>query len=164
MIECGNCHRGAHDVQRSIYTAQSHPSDKPADRILSPMFVTHVECTGCHVEHTAEGSGMADTLGTVAKATPEACDNCHRKETGQRYIPFWQEKVKNLYGQVSDKAESLEQRARLQGDQQAAEHLYEKVRQARSVLETVSNDGSWGVHNFKYTEAILRKANAILEE
>jgi integrase len=39
-----------------------------------------------------------------------------------------------------------------------------RVKQARSILESVSSDGSWGVHNFKYIEAMLLKANEIITE
>jgi predicted metal-binding protein len=164
QMDCGGCHGETHEVQRSIYTAQSHPLNKQADRILNPMFVTHVECTGCHVEQTAKQSGALAHFGTVSKAKPEACDKCHAEGTGERYIPFWQEQVRDLYEQVSLKAQGLEEQARFQADKQAAERLYAKLRQAQTILETISNDGSWGVHNFKYTEAMLRKARVILDE
>jgi nitrate/TMAO reductase-like tetraheme cytochrome c subunit len=164
MMDCGGCHSETHEVQRSIYTAQSHPLNKQADRVLNPMFVTHVECTGCHVGQTAKQSAGLGHFGTVAKAKPEACDDCHAEGTGERYIPFWQEQVRGLYEQVSRKAQGLEEQARFQADQQAAERLHAKLRQARTILETISNDGSWGVHNFKYTEAMLRKARVILDE
>ena len=42
--------------------------------------------------------------------------------------------------------------------------LIEKYNQARMILEAVENDGSWGVHNLKYTEAMLLKAREIISE
>jgi hypothetical protein len=42
--------------------------------------------------------------------------------------------------------------------------VQDKVKEARSLLESVRSDGSWGVHNLKYTEAILIKANEIAAE
>ena len=40
----------------------------------------------------------------------------------------------------------------------------EKITQAKELVDSVEADGSWGVHNFKYTEAILLKANEIISE
>ncbi len=56
----------------------------------------------------------------------------------------------------------FEQRAGLETDEQLAQEFQDKVKQARSILESVSSDGSWGVHNFKYTEAMLLKASEIV--
>ncbi len=56
----------------------------------------------------------------------------------------------------------FEQRAGLETDEQLVQEFQDKVKQARSILESVSSDGSWGVHNFKYTEAMLRKASEIV--
>ena len=39
-----------------------------------------------------------------------------------------------------------------------------KAEQARLILESVSSDGSWGIHNFKYTEAMLVRARDIISE
>lgn len=158
IADCGNCHDGAHEIQRSIYTAQSHLLNKQADRVLNPMFVTHVGCTGCHVEQTEKDAAGTGCVGMVAKATPEACDNCHSGGTGERYIPFWQEKIRGLHKQISRKVDAVEEQMGYNVDGRASE----KIGQARSILKVVSDDGSWGVHNFKYTEAMLLKANEIV--
>jgi len=132
------------------------------DRILSPMFLTHVECTGCHIERVAKKSGVLDSYGTVAKAVPQACDNCHEKGTGKQYIPFWQENIKAMHEKVSRKLEQLKARARNTTNEQTASQLNQSIEQAQSILESVSADGSWGVHNFKYTEAMLLQADEIV--
>jgi hypothetical protein len=126
------------------------------------MFLTHVECTGCHIEQTKGISGALDSFGRVAKAVPHACDRCHEEGTGQQYIPFWQGKIKGLYERTSDEVDMLERRAELTTNEQLAQEFQRKVEQARSILESVSSDGSWGVHNFKYTEAMLLRANEIV--
>jgi hypothetical protein len=105
---------------------------------------------------------MLDSFGTVAKAVPSACDKCHESGTGQQYIPFWQEKIKGLYEKISRRADMLEQRARLETDEQLAQESQGRVKDARSILESVASDGSWGVHNFKYTEAMLLRANEMV--
>ncbi len=162
MMDCQNCHSDTHQVQRSIYTTEHPMQNEKTDRVLSPMFLTHVECTGCHIEQVRRKSGILDSFGTVAKAVPGACDKCHEKGTGQQYIPFWQGKIKGLYEKISNKVDMFEQRAGLETDEQLVQEFQDKVKQARSILESVSSDGSWGVHNFKYTEAMLLKASEIV--
>ena len=164
MMDCKNCHNDTHEVQRTIYTAQHHPQNGDSERILSPMFLTHVECTGCHIEREEGQLGTLDSVGKVAKAVPRACDKCHEKGTGQQYIPFWQGKIKALYEKISAEVDSLEQRRQYEADEQLAQEFNSRVKQARSILESVSSDGSWGVHNFKYTEAMLLKADKIIAE
>jgi hypothetical protein len=121
------------------------------------MFLTHVECTGCHIEQVAQKSGALDSLGTVAKAVPRACDNCHEKGTGQQYIPFWQNKIKTMHEEAGRKLDRLKSRRATSG-------LKETIDQAQSILDSILSDGSWGVHNFKYTEALLRRADEIVSE
>jgi hypothetical protein len=155
MMDCQNCHSNTHQAQRTIYTTQHPMQTQETDRVLSPMFLTHVECTGCHIEQVAQKSGAMDSLGTVAKAVPRACDNCHEQGTGQQYIPFWQNKIKAMHEEVSRKLDQLKSR-------QATSRLKESIDQAQSILDSISSDGSWGVHNFKYTEAMLRRADEIV--
>jgi formate-dependent nitrite reductase cytochrome c552 subunit len=162
MMDCQNCHSDTHQVQRTIYTTEQPIQAKDTDRILSPMFLTHVECTGCHIERVAQKSGVLDSHGTVAKAVPRACDNCHEEGTGKQYIPFWQGNIKTTYEQVSRKLEQLKARARNTTNEQTASKLNQSIEQAQSILDSVSADGSWGVHNFKYTEAMLLRADEII--
>ena len=158
MMDCQNCHSRTHSIQRGIYAAEQPPDDPHDTRILSPMFMTHVECAGCHIEQHQIRYGALESHETVAKAAPRACDACHETGTGQKYIPFWQKKIRRLHKEVADRALRLEEFAEMQTDRQAAARLKARAKQARSILDQVSADGSWGVHNFKYTEAILLKA------
>jgi nitrate/TMAO reductase-like tetraheme cytochrome c subunit len=164
MIECRNCHSDTHEAQRSIYATEHPMQDEKTDLVLSPMFLTHVECNGCHIERVGNKSGTLDSLGTVAKAVPRACDNCHEEGTGQQYVPFWQKKIKALYEQINRRLDKLEQRAQFESNEQLAQKLSDQAGQARSILDSVLSDGSWGVHNLKYTEAMLLKANKIITE
>lgn len=164
MMDCQNCHSNTHQAQRTIYTTQHPMQATDTDRILSPMFLTHVECIGCHIERVAQKAGALDSYGTVAKAVPRACDNCHEKGTGQQYVPFWQRKIKTMHEQVSSKLEQIKARAKSTTNEQTALKLNKSIEQAQSILESVSADGSWGVHNFKYTEALLIEADKIISE
>lgn len=164
MMDCQNCHSNTHRVQRTIYATQDPMPHEQTDRVLSPMFLTHVECTGCHIEPVQKETGILDSFGTVARAVPRACDACHKEGTGQQYVPFWQKKIKARYEEVRLKVDNLEARARAVSNQDVAQRLRSSVEQVRTILQSVSADGSWGVHNFKYTEAMLLRANTLVSE
>ncbi|UCG56717.1 MAG: NapC/NirT family cytochrome c [Phycisphaerales bacterium] len=164
MMDCQNCHSDTHRAQRIIYATQ-HPMQGQATwRVLSPMFLTHVECTGCHIEQVEKKPGALDSLGKVAKAVPRACDKCHEPGTGQKYIPFWQGKIKKLHGQVKDKLDALLDRLAGEADDNSVREVKTKLARARTLVDSVEADGSWGVHNLKYTESILLEANGIVNE
>ncbi len=162
MMDCQDCHSDTHQIQRSIYTGEAHPQEgMDSKNVLSPMFLTHVECNGCHIERVRKTTGSLDSFGEVAKVVPRSCDKCHEPGTGEQYIPFWQGKIKGLYDKIVARVDKLEQLAQLETNQQLAQKFRDRATQARSILESVANDGSWGVHNFKYTEAMLLKANEL---
>ena len=167
MMDCRSCHSETHQVQRTIYSTQ-HPAQRNGDgnghgtdRVLSPMFLTHVECTGCHIERTTKTSGTLDSFGMVARAVPAACDRCHEPGTGQKYVPFWQERIKSLFEQVQKKVKESEALAAAAG-QDKAQEFQRRTRESQSILDSIRYDSSWGVHNFKYTEALLLEADKMV--
>lgn len=162
MMDCQNCHSNTHQVQRTIYSTQESIPHEQENRVLSPMFLTHVECTGCHIEPVQKETGALASFGTVARAVPRACDVCHEKGTGQQYVPFWQKNIKAKYEEVRLKVDDFEAQVRAISNQEEVQRLNNNIKQARSILESVAADGSWGVHNFKYTEAMLLRANELV--
>jgi len=165
MPDCSKCHSNTHQLQSSMYSAQNGSPHTKGDLILSPMFLTHVDCTGCHIERVASKPDNIGSKEMVTKAVPKACDKCHEAGTGQKYIPFWQDTIKKLYEQVNGRLEKVEKvHAQLVADGKTSTDYDEKVHQAKLLLESVANDGSWGVHNFKYTESVLLKANTLLTD
>jgi hypothetical protein len=164
MIDCRNCHGDTHSVQGRIYSDTQHPMGGINDRVLSPMFLSHVDCRGCHIEKSDLGPGPVGSSGTVARAVPQACDKCHEAGTGEKYVPFWQGNTKKLFEQVNSRLSRLENRVQFETDKQEIEKLQNRVSEAKVLLDSVEVDGSWGVHNLKYTEAMLMKANKIITE
>ena len=156
IMTCEKCHSETHNVQVGIYTASRNLQDKEDSRVVSPMFLTHVECTACHIEQSQPFSGNAYSFGKVAKAVPRACDICHEPGTGDKYIPYWQGEIKKLYEQVNAKLQRLENLAQSK--------LEGQISEAAAILESVKADGSWGIHNVKYTEAMLLKADKIITD
>jgi hypothetical protein len=164
MMDCQSCHSDTHQVQRSLYST-AHPSHPDMqDRVLSPMFMTHVECTGCHIERKARTSGAVDSFGTVARAVPRACDTCHVEGTGEKYIPFWQDKIKSLHTRITERSRRLAQQLDLTPNLREAEAKRSLVSETDAILNSVTADGSWGVHNFKYTERLLLDADQLLSK
>ena len=164
MMDCLNCHSDTHNVQFSTYTAEQYQEHKKMDIVLSPMFLTHVECSGCHIDRQSAKSNGIGSIGTVAKAVPQACDRCHQTGSGEQYISFWQRKTKELHKQVSDKLEKLEDVARFETNKERSVKLKDKIKEAQAIIRSVESDGSWGVHNFKYTEAMLLNAKKIITD
>jgi len=161
MMDCRSCHSETHEVQQSIYSTQETQGGH-ADRVLSPMFLTHVQCTGCHIDKTPIKGEAVASFGRVAKAVPAACDRCHEKGTGAQLIPFWQGSTKKLYDRLSKAVTTLEAREKVLDDGPEKQDIAKRIAVAQSVLNSVSADGSWGVHNFKYTEALLLEAEKVL--
>ncbi|MDD5458015.1 MAG: NapC/NirT family cytochrome c [Phycisphaerae bacterium] len=164
MMDCKSCHRDTHNVQLDIYTAQWHSEEQNSERVLSPMFLTHVECTACHIQPGQVKSAGIGSIGTVAKAIPQACDRCHEAGTGEKYIPFWQDQIKKFYEQVRNRLQRLEEQQGQSETPEKSKELKNKIQQAKKLLASVESDGSWGVHNLKYTETMLREANRIITE
>jgi len=162
MMDCQSCHSDTHQVQRTIYSTQFPSGPHEEDRVLSPMFLTHVECTDCHIERTARSAGALDSFGTVARAVPAACDNCHEAGTGEKYVPYWQSRIKELYERVDRSVQELDALAQAQTDSTRAGEYRRRAEQARGMLDSIAADGSWGVHNFKYTETLLLEAEKMV--
>ena len=49
-------------------------------------------------------------------------------------------------------------------DKSKAQEMVDKSKKARTLLDAVASDGSWGVHNLKYTEMMLLRANQLINE
>lgn len=154
-IDCQACHKGQHAIQQKTYKladAAIHSPDGAA--AVSPMFMVHVNCTGCHV-NARPVSLKPETGATVNAAVPSACDKCHQAGLGEKMVPLWQKATHELYDSVLKEIPAtttqLDPRSR------------QLVAQARGLLDVVRLDGSWGVHNPRYTQRLLEDARAKLQ-
>lgn len=152
QFDCRQCHIDQHAVQRRAYLSSGEIPGHSAigSAAVNPMFLAHVDCRGCHVNPTdleaRPGSGAK-----VVRATPEACDRCHQAGLGAQMIPLWQGATKKLYQQASDEADALRPTI-------TAEKAKALLDEADALLNLVRIDGSWGVHNPKYTQRLLEQA------
>ena len=119
---------------------------------------SRVKDLGGHTHHIGLQAEGLSSIGTVARAVPRACDNCHEPGTGDRYVPFWQGQIKSLYGRVEEGLKRLKDLRNTGGYQIDEAELDRQIGQVEAVLSSVKSDGSWGVHNLKYTEAMLLTA------
>lgn len=155
QIDCRSCHQNQHAIQQNTYkkevveSAHTAP-DAPA---VSPMFMAHVACSGCHVNakpvHTKPDSGA-----TVRTAAAVACDACHKPGLGDKMIPLWQKNTHLLYDGVT---KMLPPATRVLDARQQ-----QVVGQTRKLLDVVRLDGSWGVHNPRYTQKLLEQAQELI--
>lgn len=151
QFDCRRCHNDQHGVQRRTYLNDgSGVPGADGAPVVSPMFLAHVDCTGCHIKPRPV-SVKPSSGATVAAASPEACNKCHRQGFGEQMIPLWQKTTHTLYDLVSTDLAALE--AQL-GNGTDAETLAE----VHKLLELVRIDGSWGVHNPRYTQQVLEQA------
>lgn len=163
QLDCTSCHQSQHAVQQKTYTTVIAPTTTHVPPIamaphaagaVSPMFLVHVSCGGCHVEPrpvTAKpGSGAM-----VLAASKSACDNCHKTGVGD-LVTLWQKNTRELFDGVSKM---------LPPERPEMSPLQRQIRgEAQFLLELVRQDGSWGVHNPKYTQKLLDDAQAKIVE
>jgi nitrate/TMAO reductase-like tetraheme cytochrome c subunit len=153
QFECKACHKDQHAIQQQTYLLRgiTPHSDTP----MSPMFLAHVDCTGCHIKQ--ESLSVKPKSGaTVAKAVPEACDRCHQPGFGAKMVPRWQGDTHALYDQIETQLKELKPSP--DGTLKGA------AAEARALLDMVRNDSSWGVHNPRYTQQILERAREKVRE
>jgi len=159
-VDCRSCHIGQHQVQKSTYThappeAGSATAHVPADAgALSPMFMVHVSCSGCHTQ-ARPVTGKAGSGAVVMAASKTSCDNCHKDGAGEQ-VPLWQKATHQLYDGVTAMMPPI--------DRPLDKRQRQLVAEARSTLELVRLDGSWGVHNPRYTQKLLEEAQRKLVE
>lgn len=151
QFDCRQCHTDQHGVQRETYL---HKAD--AATTVSPMFMAHVDCTGCHIEKSSV-SVKPDSGATVAKAVPEACDACHKPGYGKELVTLWQKTTRSLYDQLSSDLQDAKDRIK----SDAGKALLEE---ARHIQDLIRVDGSWGVHNPKYTQQLIDQARQKIRE
>ena len=158
-FDCRSCHVDQHAIQQDTYEVPGGEPDtqsaEPTDDLpVTPMFLAHVDCTACHIQVTAIDL-RPESGATVAKASAEACNSCHKPGFGEQMIPLWQRDTHRLYESVETMLASLT--AEDDRTQQA-------IAEAQGILRIIRVDGSWGAHNPRYTEDLLRRARERLAE
>ncbi|MCC6676438.1 MAG: NapC/NirT family cytochrome c [Phycisphaerales bacterium] len=149
-FDCRKCHTNQHNIQRDTYF--NYVAAEAKATAVSPMFLAHVDCTGCHIK-PREVESKPDSGAQVFVAGPEACDACHKPGYGAQIIPLWQKTTKTMFEQAE---KDLAKTRAVSGADPAL------IAEAEGLIRLVREDGSWGVHNPRYSQHILEQARARL--
>jgi nitrate/TMAO reductase-like tetraheme cytochrome c subunit len=157
QMECNSCHSRQHMIQQDAYQSESHMVALPTDgSAVSPMFMVHVDCTGCHVKQRPL-SGKPENGAVVMAADAAACDRCHKAGLGQTMVPLWQKSTRSMYDAALKMLPPASQTP-------VSPQVEQLVKDAKRLLEIVRLDGSWGVHNPRYTQKLIEESRLKLLE
>jgi nitrate/TMAO reductase-like tetraheme cytochrome c subunit len=152
--DCTTCHGGKrHSIQEAIYAGTAFSE---LDTAPDVMYEAGVACDGCHDE--AQIITMGELSLTSRLSGAKQCVDCHGDEDYSEQLTDWQEAVKEMIGELQPALEKLEKD--LQSSQTSADQLAEARKlsaAARTKLDTVLKDGSFGAHNVGYVMEILDK-------
>lgn len=151
-FDCYKCHIDQHNVQRQTYLSTKGIKQAPdGTDLVSPMFMAHVDCTGCHVVPSPL-DGEPHNGALVRRAAAAGCNSCHQPGLGEKMIPLWQNATHELYDKAASDLDNLT------GSAPAGSPAAGLLEEARRLVDLVRMDGSWGVHNPRYTQELLEQA------
>jgi len=155
---CTTCHGGKrHSIQEAIYAGTAVAE---LDTMPDVMYEAGVACDGCHDD--AQITHVGDLTLTSRLSGAKQCIDCHDNEDCADELASWQEATKEMLGEIGPALVALEKT--LQSSKASTEQLAEAKKlagSARTKLDMVLKDGSFGAHNVAYVMEILDK---ILEE
>ena len=157
QLDCTNCHSGQHSVQLTTFASAGDSGTAEAAAMVSPMFLSHVDCNACHIESRPLDPAEPGR-GTFLAAVPQACDACHQAGTGEKMVTMWQSDTHRLFD------ESMALLLKDSSGEAASPDVRRLEEEARRLLDLVKVDGSWGVHNPRYTAHLLELARNNLIE
>jgi len=155
---CTTCHGSKrHSIQEAIYAGTA-----VADLDTTPdvMYEAGVACDGCHDDTQTVQMGAITLTSRISGA--KQCVHCHGNEDYAEEIASWQEATKEMLDELGPALAELEKT--LQSSQASTEQLAEAKKlagSARTKLDMVLKDGSYGAHTVGYVMEILDK---MLEE
>jgi nitrate/TMAO reductase-like tetraheme cytochrome c subunit len=155
---CTICHGSKrHSVQEAIYAGTAVAELETAPDV---MYEAGVACDGCHDDAQITHLGNLTLTSRISGA--KQCIDCHDNEDCAEELAAWQEATKEMLNELGPALAELEKT--LQSSQASAEQLAEAKKlaaSARTKLDMVLKDGSYGAHNAGYVMEILDK---VLEE
>ena len=155
---CTTCHGGKrHSIQEAIYSGTAVPE---LDTKPDVMYEAGVACDGCHDD--VQITHLGNLILTSRISGAKQCVDCHNNEDSAEELASWQEATKDTLGELGPALAELEKA--LQSSKASTEQLAEARKlagSARTKLDIVLKDGSYGAHNVGYVMEILDK---VLEE
>ncbi len=145
---CDACHVGEHSAQERLYLGEGGVgvTGRPA-----LMFYMHVECTACH----QAGSGAMDSThaGAAPGVTGQVCLDCHDVSAADQ-ARMWRTTIERSLERVRSALARFEAAA---GPATPTSHpeAFRLYQEARRNYETVREDPSAAIHNFRYAQDLL---------
>ena len=152
--ECNECHKSSHTIAEKMYLGIG---GKGISGEPDPMFTAKVSCQGCH--KYAEQVNIGGISFETTKANIIACDDCHGEGTGYTDLAMeWQVETREKLQRVMALRKSLEnpiKELRENDPSGQGKGIIPAFEKAEANLLFVQADGSYGVHNYLYTQNLL---------
>jgi len=157
---CSTCHGGKrHSIQEAIYAGTAVAD---MDTMPDVMFEAGVACDGCHDDAQITHVGNLTLTSRISGA--KQCIHCHDNEDCADELASWQEATKEMLGELGPALEELDKA--VQASQASTEQVAQAKKlagSARTKLDMVLKDGSYGAHNVGYVMEILDKTLVEIE-
>jgi hypothetical protein len=157
VTSCKVCHEATHDAPTKLYLGIGGKGmDKP---MPAPMYVSQVDCIGCHTE---EARFVKGTHPVTSKASIASCVTCH-PSGGKEAYDNWRKAIPSMLAKVETRMPKAEARLKAipDTDPKRAE-LDAKVADAKYNYDLVVNGDA--IHNIRYAEALMDKSAEMLDE
>jgi hypothetical protein len=154
QYDCSTCHERKHNIQKQIYMgigARGVPN-RP-----SVMFVTNVDCVGCHLVPKMSAA-TSPFLGQTFRASETACLGCHGGDF-KGILGEWEKTIKDALAETRPSVEK-------------AKGLAGKTGRENRKAAQLARDAEYnylfvfygkGVHNVDYSVDVLKKAKSDAE-
>jgi nitrate/TMAO reductase-like tetraheme cytochrome c subunit len=132
--DCATCHA----LQKTIHDGGTLDGVAVAKDTMSEA---GIDCAGCHV----------DPKKGIVRPDGGKCVECHGKEEYGKTFGEWQSSIKGLTTDLEAALREARKSAR-SGDEKR------QIERTEDFLKKLTFDGSWGVHNYAFTEDYLTRA------
>jgi nitrate/TMAO reductase-like tetraheme cytochrome c subunit len=152
--DCETCHEGQrHSLQEKIYAGTALTSLETSP---DAMYKAGVACGGCHTD--AQISGLGAIPFTKKLSGARQCADCHGGTRYGQMLEAWQEDTRDRAADLQKTITRLQES--LGSEPAAAEPgaAGALLASARHKLLIVTEDGSFGAHNYAYISEILDSA------
>jgi len=187
---CGQCHhsrgrtwdatsRGPHHSVQANYYVGEMPVPDGTDPLVENERTVHAfvpkQCATCHMPQEEFQESVGESLPThpshqYAITTTEGCTatGCHPSAAAaaadlEAFQGRVQTDLDNIVARLGDPA-TWEYSATGGPDDEGQAALPDEIKKVRFLYSYILGDGSLGVHNPEYTDAILREADALLTD
>jgi len=190
---CADCHQGTDDGGRpvmvggEIHHAMREMFEGVSFLGIGPTPSRHFSnesygpiCASCHMVGTAQSANVGD-IGTHtfniilptqnAEGQPDSCTGCHNLEHDDLapedlffYVQITQEDTRERWQILTEDLAAINEAGDWDPEAEEKPNAQRLAERVHTLLSFIRSDGSWGVHNARYTDQILREAEDLVDE